>query len=511
MSKKKHHAHTENKRSAGILLHITSLSSHFGIGDLGPEARAFAKFLHRSKQTYWQVLPLNPTESRQGHSPYSATSSMAGNTLLISPEILVSDGLLKPEQIKLYERPVKKAVDFNKAQVIRKKLFDEAYGNFLQDKSSPLLPKFEKFCKKEAHWLDDFALYVTIKEENKDNPWHLWPDDLKLRKEEALKEFTQAHQDSINKEKWLQFIFLDQWKRLKSYCNDIGISIFGDLPIYVSYDSADVWSHQKIFKLDMDGGMSGIAGVPPDYFNEKGQLWGMPVFRWGKLKNLNYDWWIKRIHKNTELYDLIRLDHFRAFSSYWEVPANEETAINGEWKKGPGPTFFKEVEKALGKLPFVAEDLGDIDDAVYQLRDAFHLPGMKVLQFAFGDNMPISEHTPHNYTTNFIVYTGTHDNNTTRGWYKKELSRKDRMRINTYIGEHVHKKNIHLELSKAAYASVAKTVILPMQDVLGLGRKARMNMPASTEENWKWRIKSNMITSKDRKRLKNWTRMYNRD
>ena len=497
-------------RSAGVLLHITSLPSAFGTGDLGPAAFAFADFLSRARQKYWQVLPLNPTEKEQHYSPYSATSAMAGNMLLISPEALVADDLLTEEQIAPFRRPVKKKAAFKKAKAIREELLDIAYSNFQKNNPPSLVSEFQKFCNIEAYWLNDYVLYVLLKKENNGTPWHQWPESFRLRNRTALNDFIKLHHDELSKEKWLQFIFFYQWHRVKDYCNESGIKIFGDLPFYVSYDSADVWANQELFKLNEQGGMTGIAGVPPDYFNENGQLWGMPVFRWEKLKKTKYEWWIKRISKNVELFDLIRLDHFRAFSSYWEVPSGETTAINGKWKKGPGALFFEEVKNALGKLPFVAEDLGDIDENVYQLRDQFALPGMKVIQFAFGENMSTSEHIPHNYNTQFIAYTGTHDNNTTQGWYNNDISLEELKHVKVYVGNHVRKKNIHRELSKITYASVAETVILPMQDVMGLGEKARMNMPATTGSNWLWRMAPGNF-AKDRKRLKKWTKLYNRN
>ncbi|MGV3509725.1 MAG: 4-alpha-glucanotransferase, partial [Sphingobacteriaceae bacterium] len=404
-----------NDRGAGVLLHITSLPSPFGIGDLGPGAKRFADYLSMARQKYWQILPLTPTEEGQGYSPYSAISSMAGNPLLISPELLAEDGLLEETLLKEYQLKDKSKVDFSSAGQIKNKLLDEAYHNFCSNADKSLHTEFDVFCKKEADWLDDFSLYLALKHYYQGKPWYEWPEEYKLRDSEALEQFSKDYDDQIAKTKWFQFVFMKQWNSLKEYCNKLNIHLFGDLPFYISNDSSDVWANKEIFCLDEDGRMANVAGVPPDYFNDNGQLWGMPLFKWDVLKDRNYDWWVKRIKKNMQLYDLLRLDHFRAFSSYWDVPAQEETARNGEWKPGPGSDLFRVLKQELGELPFVAEDLGDIDQPVFDLRDEFDLPGMRVLQFAFGDDLPKSVHVPHNFNPNSIVYTGTHDNNTTLG------------------------------------------------------------------------------------------------
>jgi 4-alpha-glucanotransferase len=498
------------ERGAGILLHITSLPSAFGIGDFGPEAKRFANFLHESGQKYWQLLPLNPTGKAQSYSPYSAMSSMAGNTLLISPEWFVDEGILTKNDIQKYKIGTSASVAFEKAARAKEKIFEKAYSSFNKRASAVLTTAFQQYCEQEAFWLDDFSLYITIKRMHKDKPWFQWPSSIKLREAESLQQVSREKADDIKKIKWLQFIFSKQWTELKTHCNNLDIKMFGDLPFYVSYDSADVWSNQHIFSLDDDGNMIGMAGVPPDYFNENGQLWGMPVFKWNVLKEVHYDWWIKRMKKNMELYDLVRLDHFRAFADYWEVPASEKTAINGRWKPGPGSDFFDVLYKETGRLPFVAEDLGEINDAVYSLRDAFALPGMKVLQFAFGDNMATSDHIPHQYEPNFIVYSGTHDNNTTLGWFHEGVGKDDLKRLTQYLGMRPNAKNIHKVLARLAYASVAKIAVLPMQDVLGLDEKARMNMPASTSKNWLWRIRPKEITKDVSKELKAWVSTFNR-
>lgn len=500
----------EHKRGAGVLLHITSLSSPFGIGDIGPEAKLFAGFLNRSKQHYWQMLPINPTEAELGNSPYSATSSIAGNPLLISPDLLAKEKLLDANELNQYHLPQQSKADYAKATKIKNELFDKAFEAFISGKFAPLQNEFEQFCTKEKSWLNDFALYAALKNKNGGAPWYEWENDCKQRTNEALQKFSTEHAEEIKKIKWLQFIFFRQWKSLKEYCNNTNIQLIGDTPFYVSYDSVDVWANQEIFALDENGDRTGMAGVPPDAFSADGQLWGMPVFKWDVLKQRKYDWWMGRLKKNIELFDIVRLDHFRAFDEYWEVPAEENTARNGQWKPGPGKDFFDAVKKELGELPFIAEDLGEITQSVYQLRDAFHLPGMKVLQFAFGSDMPQSPHISHHHEQNFIVYTGTHDNNTTLGWYRTEADDEMKKRIGTYLGKSFNENEIQKELSRLAYSSVAKIVILPMQDILGLDENARMNKPSSGDNNWNWRLTPEQLSGDTEHQLKEWTFLFDR-
>jgi len=500
----------DKERGAGILLHISSLSSPFGIGDMGPEARTFANFLHRSRQKYWQLLPLNPTEAGQAHSPYSAISSRAGNPLLISPEALVKDGLLDATDLQPHYQPSLPQADYAKAEEIKNILFDQAYNNFKEGRALHLEASYQTFIEKEKGWLDDFALYAALKKQNGGKPWYEWKEEWKGKQSRAINAFAKKHAEEIEKIKWLQFIFDKQWKGLKQYCNDRNVLLVGDMPFYVSYDSADVWGAKELFALDEQGNRTGMAGVPPDAFSADGQLWGMPVFKWDVLKETGYAWWMERLRKNMELFDITRLDHFRAFAAYWEVPAGETTAKNGRWVQGPGKDFFDVAAKTLGHLPFVAEDLGDIDDAVYEVRDAYHLPGMKVLQFAFGDDISHSPHIPHNYGANFLVYSGTHDNNTTRGWYRQEADEGIKKRLEQYVGRVVYDSEIHMQLARMAYGSVAKIAILPMQDVLGLDESARMNMPGSGENNWSWRLLPGQLLKQIEHRLREWVCVYNR-
>ncbi len=497
------------KRGAGVLMHVSSLPSEFGIGDLGPEAKRFVDFLSRNLQKYWQLLPLNPVEEANAYSPYSSCSSMAGNTLLISVERLVNIGLLHKEDLDAYKMLSTDKVNYPQAIEIKRNLLEKAWENFVLKEDALL--NFKNFCKRERHWIDDYALYILLKEKMNGKPWYKWPDEYKFRKLEALNSFEVEHEERLNKEKWFQYCFFRQWKALRYYCNAQGIQLIGDLPFYVSYDSVDVWSNPKMFCLDENLEMAGMAGVPPDYFNADGQLWGMPVYNWEALKETNYAWWLSRIRKNLEMYDLLRLDHFRAFSSYWELPAGEKTAINGQWKNGPGEHLFEVLEKELGKLPFIAEDLGDIDENVYRLRDKFMLPGMRVLQFAFGDDLSRSENIPHNYTINSVVYTGTHDNNTTLGWYRNELKANQQKNLQAYTVGVVNSQNINEIFTRLAYSSVSSIAILPMQDILRLGADARMNVPASVAGNWLWRIKLEQLLEIDEEKWIELVKFYNRE
>ncbi len=500
----------EKHRAAGVLMHITSLPSVFGIGDMGPEARSFAQMLHRCRQTYWQLLPLGPTEQGQGHSPYSSISSLAGNTLLISPEQLAIDGLLNHDELYSYHLHRDNKANYSGAEQVKQTLFNKAWNNFSADKHHPLKNDFAKFCKREAEWLDDFALFMLLKQVHGHQPWFHWPTEYKLRDKKSLHQLAAANTETIEMVKWLQFIFAIQWQSLRHHCHNLGIQLFGDLPFYISYDLVDVWANREIFSLNDEGNMTGVAGVPPDAFSSDGQLWGMPVFLWDKLKKLKYKWWVDRLRKNVELFDLLRLDHFRAFADYWEVPAGDSTAKNGQWKKGPGDDLFHTLKKELGELPFIAEDLGEIDQPVYDLRDQFKFPGMKILQFAFGDNMPQSPHIPHNYAQNFVAYTGTHDNNTIVGWYRQDGYR-HQQQVAAYVGKTLSQHDVHIELARLVFASVTAIAILPMQDILGLDEEARMNIPASENDNWSWRMLPGQMTQQDEDFLCHITRLYNRD
>jgi malto-oligosyltrehalose synthase/4-alpha-glucanotransferase len=502
---------TENERSAGILMHISSLASPFGIGDMGQASFAFADFLDRSSQRVWQLLPLNPTEAAQGNSPYSALSSRAGNPTLISPELLQKEGLLADINLEDYHLANDGKVDFNKTENVKRELLEMAYGTFSAKPELFPQEEYTAFCEDNSEWLHDFALYMVIREKNNGAPWMEWEESVKLRDPQVLESLNQSESDRIRFYKWVQLVFHQQWKSLRAYCNERGIKFLGDIPFYVSYNSADVWSHRDLFMLDENGKITGVAGVPPDSFSDDGQLWGMPVFNWEAHKKQKYEWWINRLRKNVELFDLTRLDHFRAFADYWVVPGDEKTAVNGEWKLGPGSEFFEAVQTALGGLPFVAEDLGEISAAVFLLRDEFNLPGMKVLQFAFDESMAKSNYIPHNYKSNFVAYTGTHDNNTIKGWFKSVLDEESRERLQEYVGRKLHEDDVYSVMARLAYSSVANMAVIPIQDLLNLDESSKMNSPGSSEDNWTWRLVPGQLTSEAESKLRMWTRIYNRE
>lgn len=434
---------------------------------------------------------------------------MAGNAMLISPELLVQSGLLEDNDIEQSLPESVTKVNYSAAEQYKSRLMDKAYERWVATRSEDERKLYEDYCDREAYWLNDFALYSTLKEAHNQQPWYAWPEAFRKRDKQSLESFQVANSDAIAKIKWVQMTFDRQWQELKVYCNQLHIRLLGDVPIYVAYDSADVWSNRDIFLIDENGSLKEMAGVPPDLFNDDGQLWGMPIFDWSLLKSRQYDWWKDRFRKNFEHFDLLRLDHFRAFSSYWSVPAGSQTAKNGEWKQGPGKEFFDVIAGDLGRFPFVAEDLGEIDEPVYALRDELGLPGMNVLQFAFGDDMPESPYLPHHHIPNSVVYTGTHDNNTTIGWFKSlnEISKKH---LSAYIGKKITPANVNEHLARLAYMSVAETAILPMQDVLSLDESARMNMPASVEGNWAWRLDGHLLNKSVENKLNEWCFYYDR-
>ncbi|MBW1802567.1 MAG: 4-alpha-glucanotransferase [Deltaproteobacteria bacterium] len=496
-----------NDRSSGILLHITSLPSPFGIGDLGPCSYQFADFLAETKQSCWQILPLNPTDTVHGNSPYHSASAFACNPLLISPELMVRDGFLKEEDLKPLPEFAQDSVEYAAVDDLKKRIYHRAYETF---KNIQKTEEIDVFCHENSHWLDDYALFMAIKAHYGGRVWREWPEDLRKRKHEAIQQALRTFHHDIEKEKFLQFIFSKQWTALKHYCNEKGIRIIGDLPIYVVYDSVDAWTHPALFKLDDRLEPRVVAGVPPDYFSETGQLWGNPVYRWDVLKETNYDWWVKRIGHNLKFFDYLRIDHFRGFKACWEIPAGEENAVNGNWIEGPGADFFNHITKTFPHLPIIAEDLGFITPDVWELMEQFGFPGMKVLLFAFGDDPGTNPYAPHNHVRHCVVYTGTHDNNTAKGWFERELTQQDRARLFMYLGREITAGQVPWELIRLAMMSVAEKIIIPMQDILGLGEEARMNRPATNEGNWKWRFFPEQITPPVKDRLTQMTGIYGR-
>lgn len=476
----------ELPRSSGILLHITSLPSPFGIGDIGPAAYEFIDFLEASGHRYWQLLPLNPTAAEYGHSPYSTFSAFAGNPLLISPELLEQEGYLKLENSP--KDLSKKKVNFALVKDYKNKMLDQAFLNFKRSRKEA---QFNKFCKKHALWLEDFSLYQALVSKY-GKEWNQWPEELRDRDPKVLKNEHKELGDHIEREKFLQYLFFSQWERLMRYAHRKQVILIGDIPFYINHHSADCWAHQECFKLDSRKLPTKISGVPPDLFSEDGQLWGTPVYDWKYLESTEFHWWVNRLRQNLLLFDVVRLDHFRGFSAFWEVPSREKTAKKGRWTKAPGSAFFRRVQQVFPEMPFIAEDLGTLDQDVYDLVDEFNFPGMKVLQFAFGDLMAENPYIPYNHTSNSLVYTGTHDNDTTRGWFQK-LGRLERKNLKDYTQHQVNSRNAHRVLHLMALNSVARLAIIPLQDILGLGSSAKMNIPGTTKGNWGWRITSEEI------------------
>lgn len=495
-------------RGSGILLHITSLPSTHGIGDLGPAAYQFADFLNAAKQSFWQILPLNPTYAAMGHSPYSSHSAFAGNPLLISPDLLVREGFLKATAVRPAAQGTPEQVDFAAVQSHKKALLQVAYRR--NRKRLHQDPEFSHFCHENAGWLDDFALFMAVKESFNEIAWGEWPRDLRDRQPQALAAAQKKFHDKILQEKFIQYLFYQQWSALKQYCKNRQLQFIGDVPIYVSYDSADVWANPTLFKLDAEKKPLGVAGVPPDYFSATGQLWGNPVYRWEALRETSYAWWAKRLEHNLKLFDAIRLDHFRGFVAFWEVPAGETTAVNGTWVQAPVEDFFKTMFRHLPSLNIIAEDLGEITPDVRETILRFGLPGMRIAMFAFGEDLATSIHVPHNLSEHCVIYTGTHDNNTTRGWFKTEAGAEGRRKLSAYLGRKVKAQTVHLEMMRLAMASVAKIVVIPMQDVLGLDEKARMNFPGTLGGNWSWRLRPGQLAPALTKKLATMTQIYGR-
>jgi len=495
------------RRASGILTHITSLPSSFGIGDLGPGAHEFVEFLSQAGQSYWQILPLNPTDSAYDDSPYHSVSAMASNPLLISPEWMLRDGLLEKDELEPIPDFSEDKVDFSLVIPYKERLFEAAFQRFQKQ-----IPQddFLRFCERNSGWLDDFALFKVLKGEFSQKKWSEWPSEFRDRDNRALREFSQEHEDKIQKEKFLQYLFMRQWNELKDLCRKRDIHVIGDIPIYVDYDSADVWSHPRFFKLDDRKQMEVVSGVPPDYFSKTGQLWGNPLYDWEEIKRTDFKWWISRLDRVLEMCDMVRIDHFRGLVAFWEVHASEKTAVNGKWVEAPVREFFEKLSKRYLHLPFIAEDLGIITPDVREVMGHFSLPGMKVLLFAFGEDDPDHPYLPHNYKENYVVYTGTHDNNTVRGWFENEAGEDEKARLCRYTGKKVREEEVNWDLIRLALSSVADTVIIPIQDVLGLGQEARMNRPATNQGNWKWRMSGGHIEAARTTPLKDLTRLYAR-
>ena len=489
-------------RTSGVLMPISSIPSPYGIGTMGKQARKFVDFLVKGGQKYWQILPICPTS--YGDSPYQSFSSFAGNPYFIDLEYLCKDKLLTKKECESFQwgsNP--KYVDYGIMYESRYALLRKVYARFTKKEPQD----FEKFCENEKQWLDDYALFMALKDANGGQAWSNWDKSLRLREKKAMEEATEKYSEEIRFYKMLQYLFYQQWNALKTYANEAGIEIIGDVPIYVAGDSADVWANPDQFYLDENLEPIEVAGCPPDAFSDDGQLWGNPLFRWDVMKKDGYTWWTRRIKATSELYDIIRIDHFRGFDSFYAIPAKDDTAKNGQWKQGPGMDLFCELEKKLGKLPIIVEDLGFLTPSVHKLLKDSGFPGMKVIQFAF-DSREESDYLPHTYTNHCVVYTGTHDNDTVMGWMKTAPKASVK-----YAKEYLNltkEEGYNWGMMRAAWSSVADMAIVPMQDILGLGSEARINTPSTLGNNWKWRATPEQIDAKVAKKLYHYMQMYGR-
>ncbi|MFZ0035478.1 MAG: 4-alpha-glucanotransferase [Sedimentisphaerales bacterium] len=521
-----------NKRASGVLLHISSLPSEYGIGDFGPSAYRFADFLVHAGQSYWQVLPLNPPAPvRNNFSPYNSSSAFAGNTLFISPDLLYRYGFLNKSDMRA--RPIfpQTQVNYRAVAAYKEKLFNLAYERF---EHSGLVRRsfseggkswdYERFCDDNKSWLEDYAIFVALHRYFHNQSWINWPAELREHKKAALKAVKTQLSCEINREKFLQFVFFKQWRDLKHYCRKRNIRLIGDISFYVAFESSDVWASPELFKLTKRRKPRFVAGVPPDLFSRTGQLWNNPVYNWEALKKTGYRWWLTRFEHNLNLFDIVRLDHFRGFAAYWQVPARCKTALKGKWVAGPGENFFEKVFERFPVSAFFAEDLGRITPDVRELRDKFNLAGTKVLQSAFGKNYATSTHNPRNFIKNSVVYTGTHDTNTIRGWFDNEADAEQKKNLFDCLArpwarsrrplgraegqrrsDRISAGEIHWALIQLALGSVSNTVIIPMQDILGLGEEARMNRPATIKGNWQWRLSNGRLNSRIANKLRRLT------
>lgn len=504
-----------NRRRAGILLHPTSLPGPYGIGDIGPAAIHMLNWMQSAGLAYWQVLPLGPTGF--GDSPYQCFSAFAGNPYLISPELLVQEGLLDPNQIEPQQfNP--RHIDYGSVIPWKLRLLHQAHQAFREGRASQeLQARYQAFLRREdiRFWLQDFALFMALKDDHGGAPWNTWSAPLRQCDPQATAQARIRLADSVAAHEFFQFIFFDQWQALRNEARSRGISIIGDAPIYVSYDSSDTWANQKLFQLDAEGNPLAVAGVPPDYFSETGQLWGNPLYDWATMAQDDFSWWARRIQAILALVDIVRLDHFRGFMGYWSVPAGAETAQGGRWIKGPGVTLFQALEKKLGQLPIIAEDLGEITLDVHQARKQLGYPGMAVMQFAWGAVStqpfiinPNSSFAPHRHDPNTVVYSGTHDNDTTMGWWQESSTLAERTMMQLYLATDGNAP--HLDLTRASFSSVANTAIIPAQDVIGAGSWARMNFPGRADGNWCWRLTHGELNADNARQIAHSLLLYER-
>ena len=503
-------------RTSGILLHPTSLPGRFGVGDLGAEAYRFVDWLESAGQHLWQVLPLGPTG--YGNSPYQCFSAFAGNTLLVSPDLLAEEGLLAPEDLEGAPRFADGRVEYGAAAEFKDALLTKAFAAFRRGGGGESAAGFDAFKQEAAPWLDDYALYRSLKRERDEVAWTQWERPLARRDETALGEARARLAAEIEEVKFKQYLFFRQWARLKAYASDKGVQIIGDIPIFVAHDSADVWAAPRLFKLREDGSPSVVAGVPPDYFSKTGQLWGNPIYDWERMRAGAFGWWVARARAMLSLVDIIRIDHFRGFAAYWEIPGGDPTAERGRWVAAPGRELFQTIKRELGRLPLIAEDLGFITPDVIALRDEFDFPGMRIFQFGFSTDAT-NKDLPHNYVRNTVVYTGTHDNDTAAGWFHTDPGAAGSVRSAAQVEREKQTaldylasdgSEIHWDFIRAVLASSGDTALVPLQDVLGAGSEARMNVPATTSGNWAWRFRDGELNAERGARLRRLAELYGR-
>jgi len=494
------------ERSSGILFHPTSLPGKYGIGTLGKEAYAFIDFLKKSRQKLWQIFPLGPTG--YGDSPYQSFSSFAGNPYLIDFDLLIEAHLLSEEDLRdVFFGDNEEYIDYGAIYNQKYPLLRKAYENFKSSDNHEMRENLEHFKRENASWLNDYSLYISLKNHFNGLPWNEWAHDIKNREHGAMEHYKNELADDIEYHNFIQFLFFKQWGDVKRYANENGIKIIGDIPIFVAADSSDAWANPEIFLFDEERKPVKVAGVPPDYFSATGQLWGNPLYNWQKLKETNYSWWVERVRANLSTCDIIRIDHFRGFEAYWAVPYGDDTAINGQWEPGPGIDLFNAIKSQLGELPIIAEDLGLMTQGVIDLREATGFPGMKILGFAF-DSGEENDYLPHTYTKNCVVYTGTHDNDTLIGWFQK-AKEEDRQFARDYLNSRSDDE-IHWDAIRGAWSSVANMAISPVQDFLGLGSEARINTPGVASGNWQWRLKQGVLTNELAERIAKLTKIYSR-
>ena len=494
------------ERSSGILFHPTSLPGKYGIGTLGKEAYAFIDFLKKSRQKLWQIFPLGPTG--YGDSPYQSFSSFAGNPYLIDFDLLIEAHLLSEEDLRdVFFGDNEEYIDYGAIYNQKYPLLRKAYENFKSSDNHEMKENLEHFKRENASWLNDYSLYISLKNHFNGLPWNEWAHDIKNREHGAMEHYRNELADDIEYHNFIQFLFFKQWGDVKRYANENGIKIIGDIPIFVAADSSDAWANPEIFLFDEERKPVKVAGVPPDYFSATGQLWGNPLYNWQKLKETNYSWWVERVRANLSTCDIIRIDHFRGFEAYWAVPYGDDTAINGQWEPGPGIDLFNAIKSQLGELPIIAEDLGLMTQGVIDLREATGFPGMKILGFAF-DSGEENDYLPHTYTKNCVVYTGTHDNDTLIGWFQK-AKEEDRQFARDYLNSRSDDE-IHWDAIRGAWSSVANMAISPVQDFLGLGSEARINTPGVAAGNWQWRLRHGVLTDELAERIAKLTRVYSR-